>query len=181
MFHYWPRKVISRNVGGEGKRGGLLTPFEESDNDEENYGFNVLQLLSHFVNGDIEDDEPSLDLECLEMLKKLRACGLLQKEDIRTYRLLYCACHPSTQERFQYFLDWDSLALKEYRYEGNLLIHAVIVDRMYDIDCFTMMLKAGLEHYPTEMGFLAELANNGETTSELAFKEFGEKRTSGDH
>ena len=61
-------------------------------------------------------------------------------------------CRPNAKERFEYLLGWDPEALKEYQYEGELLLHHSI--GYSKIDRFAMVLKAGMDHHPENLGFL---------------------------
>jgi len=139
-------------IDGEGQRGGLLA--------EDNNGLNVLQYLA--INASAGDSMS------LDVLKRLRQSDLFKKEDIRQYDFLYWSCKPSAKEVFEYLINWDPKALKEYRYEDEPLLHANITDTCA-IDNFAMALKAGLKHYPEELGFLFGKNDEGKTAFEFAF------------
>ena len=146
------------NVGGEGKRGGLLV--------EDTGGYNALQILISMPgDGDRADDSV-----CLDALNRLVESDLLKKEDIREYNLLCHACHPSAKERFEYLVDWDPEALKKYDYEGNSLLHATACVK---IGSFAMALKAGMQYYPEELGFLFQKNSAGKTACEMASELLG--------
>ena len=150
------------DIGGEGQRGGLLA-------EDPRGGRTVLKNLA-IIN--------CCDSVCLDVLKRLRQSNLLKKEDIRQYDLLWSSCIPEGTERFEYLVDWDPKALKECQYQGNPLLHRVIVAWGSNIDSsFTLMLKAGLKHYPEELGFLFQKNGIGETAFQLAFDEFGKAKT----
>jgi len=75
---------------------------------------------------------------------------------------------------FEYLADWDPEVLKEYRYYtyGNPLLHA----NSYGIHSFPMALKkAGLKHYPEELGFLFQKNDDGDTACKLAFDLHGKE------
>jgi len=144
------------NVGGEGKRGGLIL----KDNPD---GENVLQELARIESS--ADDSTSL-----HVLKRLRESDLLKKEDIRQYDLLWYSCKSQAKERFEYFIYWDPEALKEYQCRGDPLLQA---NTCGIIDHFAMALKAGLKYYPEELGFLFRKNGEGETALKLAFERYG--------
>ena len=140
------------NVGGEGQRGGLLA----LDTDY----LNVLQNLAQVSD---------VDSTCVDVFEQLRESDLFKKEDIRQYHLLCWSCNPESKEMFEYLLDWDPEALKEYRYlDGNPLLHA----DSYDIHSFAMALKAGMQYYPEELGFLFRKNDAGETACEIVCEEY---------
>jgi len=86
-----------------------------------------------------------------------------KENDIREYDILY----PSAKERwFEYLADWDPGALKEYRYDGNLFLHANII--YHELEGFAMALKAGMKYYPEELGFLFQKDRDGYTAYKLA-------------
>jgi len=144
------------NVGGEGERGGLLL--------EDSKGYNMLQNLAKETSAD--------DAVCLDVFKRLRQSDLLKKQDIRQYELFWYSCQSHAKERFEYFVDWDPKALKEYRHEGEPLLHACTrISKL--IECFPLMLKAGMKYYPEELGFLFRKDDNGDTACKLVFDEYG--------
>jgi len=76
----------------------------------------------------------------LDTIKKLRESKLLLKEDVTQHQLLLWSCQPSSKDRFEYFLAWDSEALKNTQYAGHPLLQA-----FERIENFAMMLKAGMK------------------------------------
>ena len=76
--------------------------------------------------------------------------------DITQYNLLlwyvrYSSCRPGAKETFEYLVDWDPTALKEYQYEGEPFLH-YFIRGSWPIDSFAMVFKAGMKHYPEELG-----------------------------
>ena len=139
------------NVGGEGQRGGLLV--------EDSNGYNVLRFLA---------EAPDVDSTCVDVFNRLRQSDLLRKEDVRQYDLLFFSCNPASKVMFEYLVDSDPKALKEYRYNGNPLLHGM--------HSFAMTLKAGMKHYPEELGFLFRKNDAGKTACKLALALYGEKK-----
>jgi len=68
---------------------------------------------------------------------------------------------------------FDPATLKKTRYEGKTLLHATAVNDCFGIERFSMMLNAGLKHYPEDLGFLFQTNDDGETVCELAFNTQG--------
>jgi len=108
-------------------RGGMLIGEPE-------YGHNILIELAK--DGLYTDD---VDIEVarvhLDVLKKLRECDLLKKEDITQFDLLYYSCRsPICRDIFEYLADWCPEALKanvftdDPREVGYPLIHYCVVD-----------------------------------------------------
>ena len=131
------------NIGGEGQRGGLLLAEAEDENG-----------LQNVANCGGHSSEPSSDSRCLDMLKRIRQSDLFNKEDIREYDLLYISCQQTSKERFEYLVDWDPEALKEYQHKGEQFLHANTGEYL------AMSLKAGLRYYPEELGFLFKKNND---------------------
>ena len=109
-------------------------------------------------------------------MMELRESNLLLKEDIQEYDLLYHACHPGAQLRFDYFVDWDAQGLKNHQYDGLPIIHALIKYRE-GIEHFKVFFKAALNHYPQDLGLLFQQDNDGKTACERAFDEYGKDET----
>jgi hypothetical protein len=155
------RKVL----GGDDARGGLLVANR-----------NVLRFLVS------KTGDNTHDAVYLNVMKKLRESNLLRKKDIKEQSLLYMACDPETQMRFDYLVDWCPEGLKRHKYRGLSLIHAVIND--CDIEDFPVFLKASLKHYPNDLGLLFQKdrtmfqkVGEGQTACERAFKNFGKDKT----
>jgi len=140
------------NIGGEGQRGGLLV--------EDANGCNMLQNLA------LECDDDSI---CVDVFKRLRQSDLLKKQDIRQYELFWYSCQSHAKERFEYLVDWDPKALKEYRHYGNPILHA----NLDNIHNFAMVFKFGMKYYPEELGFLFRKNSDGDTACKLVFDEYG--------
>ena len=150
-------KGVKLKVGGEGKRGGLLAEDPGADYDNNN----VLQILVS------AEADRAYDSVRLDVLKKLRKSNLLCEEDIQQYDLLDLSCYPKSTKRFEYLVDWDPKALKyfyiRYKYRG--------------FEGFVMALKAGMKHFPEELGFLFHKNGVGKTACELAINRYGKHKT----
>ena len=151
-------------VGGEGGRGGLLVK-------DPNAPINVLQHLVSWNKNLSSARVPPLDI-----LKKLRECGLLQKRDVAKYHLLFVACLPATKDRFDYLVDWAPAALKKSKDAEEYLIHFVL-DEGIDRNVFATILNAGLKYYPEHLGFLFQTNDGGKTACEVAFNMHGKEET----
>lgn len=153
------------NVGGEGKRGGLLLPVPGTPSTYEN----MLQILVNTASPSMHPDES--DDAHLRVLKKLRSLKLVQKEDIQDYSLLLHSCYPNARRRFNYLIDWYPEALdSSISPNGSSLIHTAI---LHSVNSFRMVLKAGMRYYPRNMGFLFKKDRNGTTACFSAFLLFG--------
>jgi len=162
---------ITLNVGGEGMRGGLLLVDPASDDDETN----VLQLLVCMTY----DNGTTADSRYLDVLIKLRESNLLRKEDIRQYDLLYRSFFPLAKARFEYLLDWDPHAVKESEDHYSLLRRVLYDESNVRIDRFAMALKAGMKHFPDDLGFLFDKDDDGKTNCQLAFEKLGKDEALG--
>jgi len=154
-------------VGGHDNRGGLLVG-DPHDRDRDN----VLQLLADLT---IDTNPVAFDTACRNTMMELRQSNLLLKEDIQDYGLLYYACGPASQLRFDYFVDWDAQGLKNHQHDGLPIVHAVIKYR--PIEYFKVFLKAALNHYPQDLGLLFQQDNDGQTACERAFDKYGKDET----
>ena len=143
---------ISFNVHGKEMRGGLLC--------ENKLGSNVLQMLTwRGRTGFMRPESFNSYNVCLGVIKELRALGLFKKEDIQEHNLLWELCSRSYyegkyegQKRFAYLSNWDPNALKARRSGGQLLLH--LCTWLSHIEGFEMVLKAGIRHFPRDLGFL---------------------------
>jgi hypothetical protein len=141
--HLLAKEEITHQVGGHDNRGGLLVG-DPHDRDRDN----VLQLLADLT---IDTNPVAFDTACRNTMMELRQSNLLLKEDIQEYDLLYYACHPGAQLRFDYFIDWDAQGLKNHQVGGLPIVHALIKD--WPIEHFKVFFKAALNHYPQDLGF----------------------------
>ena len=154
---------IKHNVGGEGMRGGLLCSSQRPNIFED--------LLDHASSA----ADPLMHLY---VMKRLRAMGLLTKEDIRTYDLLE-HCGVLSDEKFMnFFVDWDPTVLKETDGEGKSLLHAAstyCTERKNFAKAFATTFRATLRHYPQELGFLLlkDSTSSQITPMELARQKLG--------
>ena len=140
------KEGVKRNVGGEGKRGGLLCGV-----------LHDLVYHGHSVHPEEKDRI------CVEVLKQLKKEGLLVKEDIIDHDLIYMSTGPATINRFKFFVDWDPDAVENYFKYGQLLMHRVATDVLED---FHAVLEVLLEKYPTQAGYLFQKNDEGITAFE---------------
>jgi len=88
--------------------------------------------------------------------------------------LLNWSCHPVSNTRFEYLVDWDPEALKDCQNSGYYHIYCAAGG---SIEQFVMALKAGMKHFPEELGFLFHKNRSGKTAYELAFDKHGKDAT----
>ena len=160
--HYVPllaKEGVKHNVGGDDARGGLLLGG----------GHNVLEDLA-FHGSHIDDDPLYLDV-----MKKLRECKLLLREDIQDHDLLYNACSPDTPMRFEFLAGWCPEGLKTHQCNGLPLIHAIIKND--SIEFLSIFLKTALRYHPNDLGLLFLKDSKGQTACERAFKTYGKDKT----
>jgi len=168
--HYVPllaKEGVKHNVGGDDARGRLI-----GDN-------NVLILLLSYTDNtyDVGDDTSYLNA-----MKELRESNLFHKKDIKEHNLLYWACDPDHQMRFDYLADWCPEGLKTHTYCGLPVIHAIIKfsEEKYIEDFPTFLvafLEASLKHHPDDLGLLFQKDREGQTACERAFKQSGKDET----
>jgi hypothetical protein len=168
--HYVPllaKEGVKHKVGGDDARGRLI-----GDN-------NVLILLLSYTDDtyDVGDDTSYLNA-----MKELRESNLFHKKDIKEHNLLYWACDPDHQMRFDYLADWCPEGLKTHTYCGLPVIHAIIKfsEEKYIEDFPTFLvafLEASLKHHPDDLGLLFQKDREGQTACERAFKQFGKDET----
>lgn len=164
------------NVGGAGMRGGLLCG-QDSDSDC------VLQEIACVHHAE-DKMIYQTDAICLDVMKKLRGLDLFFEDDIKDLNLVSKACHPSSKKRFEYLSNWNPKALKKPQdLDGELsLLRDVINDPLcYDrgLENFRLVLAAGLQHFPLELGLLSEMDCEESSVSVLseAYTCFGRGET----
>ena len=160
---------MKHNVGGEEMRGGLLYKSLIVSQ-------SVLGMLSLISYG--TDDNS--DVRYLDVIKRLREMGFIEKEDIKEYNLLWDSCKESSSKRFNYFADWDPSALKEVQQDGKSLLQSCArvsnqSSVSWCIATFQLALSATLRHYPHELGLLLLKNAKGDTPFQIARKQFGEQ------
>jgi hypothetical protein len=161
------KEGITHQVGGHDNRGGLLVVDPRTNRRK-----NVLQLLANMEN----DTNPvAYDTAYRKTMMELRQSNLLLKEDIQEFDLLYHACGPGSQLRFDYFADWDAQGLKNHQHGGLPIIHALI--KGWAIEQFKVFFKAALKHYPENIGLLFQKDNDGKTACERALNKYGKDKT----
>jgi hypothetical protein len=166
------KEGITHQVGGHDNRGGLLV-----GDPRVNGRVNVLQVLANIIIKNYTNPVAT-DTAHLNTMMELRESNLLLKEDIQEYHLLYYACWPGCQLRFDYFADWDAQGLKHHQFDGLPIIHALIKGRSnLPIEHFKVFFKAALKHYPQDLGLLFQKDSDGKTACEGAFDRYGKDET----
>ncbi len=169
------------NVGGDGTRGGILIKHcddMECDCILEEL-FSIHQSEEHYSN---EIKRKHIERICLNAITSLRMKGLFKPEDIKHYNLVLKSCHPSCIERFKYAIELNPGALLEARYSDGrnnhtlFLIHDVIQEED-EIGVFELALKAGLEYFPHQLGFLFIKGVNETTIFQEACELYGRTET----
>jgi hypothetical protein len=153
---------VRHNVGGAGKRGGLLVidPFHMRNN--------VLQLLASYA----------CDTICLNVLKGLKESNLFLKQDIQDYHLWGWSCHTKSQLRFDYLAEMDPEGLKQRRFEGKPPIH-IMINVCDSTERFQLFLTTALRHHPEDIGLLFQKNDTGKTAFESALNKYGNEATFG--
>jgi len=156
---------IKHNVGGEDKRGGLLTAIPRELNRS------TLQCL---VNLCSTSNAITCDTTYLNAMKELRKADLLVKTDIQ--KLLHLACYPATKMRFEYLAEWDPDSLMTGTCKGVPYIHHII-NTSQSLASFTMYLRTSLKYYPRQIGCLFQKDSDGKTAIKSAIDKHGTDKT----
>ena len=164
---------VRNNVGGGDKRGGLLSLVEDPAFNSRRT-CNVLQLL---FNVRSNPPEP-YDTACLNVIKELKESNLFLKQDIQDYNLLTWSCRTVRKLRFDYLAKMDPEGLKQHRYKGGPLIHAMIKG-FATTERFQVFLATALKHHPHDIGLLFQTNDKGITAFECALNKFGNDATFG--
>jgi hypothetical protein len=167
---------VRHNVGGAGKRGGLLV-VDPTDSNTHNIQ-NVLQMLGNFRI--LSNPEP-YDTACLNALKRLKESNLFLKQDIQDYHLLSLSCRTECQLRFVFLADMDPEGLKHHRFqeEGKPPIHVIINANNSTSESFQLFLITALKHHPEDIGLLFQTNEQGKTAFECALNKYGNEATFG--
>ena len=164
------REGVRYNVGGEGKRGGLLLEHHL-------YGANVLQVLV-YVQGCKGVHLLECDLKYKGVLEGLRKSGFLAAVDIIEYKLLYFSCLKESQLRFQYLSTMCPQGLSMIdEHCGSPIFHVVIMDYRSTRESMKLFLRAALEYFPYEVGLLFQKDKYNRTSLEVAISKFGKDET----
>ena len=165
---------VRHNVGGAGKRGGLLVedPLESSRR-------NVLQYLAIMYGK--ANPEP-FEMAYLNVLKGLKESNLFLKQDIQDYNLLAFSCYIECQLRFDYLAEMDPEGLQQHRHHhwiGTPPIHIIINSRESSAERFQLFLTIALKHHPEDIGLLFQKDDTGKTSFECALNKYGNEATFG--
>ena len=154
------REGIKYNVGGEGKRGGLLLEDPTAKDNR-----NTLQLLT-----DLKScfNQVKWDALYRDALEDLWESGLLTAADIIEYNLLFYSCRNKRQRRFEYLSDMYPEALKKPDNDGKVIFHAIIEQREANDESIQIFLRTALKHFPNELGLLFQKDRRGRTAVEVA-------------
>ena len=163
---------VRHNVGGTGKRGGLLVGHSV-----DNKRTNVLELLANLQRK--SNSEPYVyDTLCLNVLKGLKESNLFLKQDIQDYNLLTSSCRTPCQLRFDYLAEMDPEGLKKRRKNGRTRIHTII-NSSDSSENFQLFLTTALKHHPEDIGLLFQRDDTGKTAFECALNRYGNTATFG--
>ncbi|GFH57752.1 hypothetical protein CTEN210_14228 [Chaetoceros tenuissimus] len=163
---------VKHNIGGKGKRGGLLT-IDPAAVDKKN----TLQLLVNLVN---EFGIENHDSNGAKVLKDLKDAGLLVKQDLLDYNLLYWACVPGCKKRFELLLSIDNTQLVTHHQNGKIMAHAVIMndnDEEKGGEMFKTYLSATFRYHSEHYGGMLFVKDDEELTAfDRALRKFGKKK-----
>ncbi len=160
-------EASQRNIGL--RKGGLLLPSMT------NVRKNILQSL---VNGYSGKSPAWYEEVCLNALKDLRNAGLLLDEDIIQLNLVKWASGRKSFKRLDYLLDIYPKVLSIPLPSGDFAIHPNnYVGNRKDVDVFERILRAGMDHYPEQYGFLFRRNVFGERAITQAIHNFGKEET----
>ena len=165
------------NVGGEGKRGGLLMRLQcELDEDDDYDELTLLQFLAFHDNCVDDENLHEVDMEFMNALNALKKEGLLVKEDILDQELLYSSAWKESKARFQFFLRWVPDAINKYAYSngGYPFMHSSIVHKR-SMKSLKAILETTFECYPDQAGFLFQKDFKGQTAFEIGLDMYGEE------
>ena len=163
------REGMKHNVGGEGKRGGLLT----SDLSWNNGAWNTLQLVLGMRGNSATKEFDEGIVKVLETLKKEK---VLKKEDVIEYNLIWYSARKNCPMRFKYLLQLDPGAIKGFSSGGKTFMHYLIDHG--DLNRLIAVLKVTLEMYPEQAGYLFQKDTDGQQAAvERAIWKYGEKET----
>lgn len=150
------------------ERGGLLLPDIVRPN------YNILQDMV----GSWDDERPNwYDTLCMQVLKELRGSGLLRDQDFYQFDLIGYASHKESFKRLDYLLEINPKSLSIHLPNGNLPIHLSNYATPEDINVFERLLKAGMQYYPENFGFMFQQNGAGEMAIMQAIEEYGKEQT----
>jgi hypothetical protein len=165
---------VRHNVGGAGKRGGLLV--------EDLFGNrsrNVLQRLATMYG---KANPELFDTASLNAFKGLKESNLFLKQDIQDYHLLIWSCRIECQLRFDYLAEMDPEGLQQHRHPqgiGKPPIHGIIDSPESSAERFQLFLTTALKHHPEDIGLLFQKNDTGKTAFECALNKYGNEATFG--
>ncbi|GFH46509.1 hypothetical protein CTEN210_02983 [Chaetoceros tenuissimus] len=164
------REGFKYNVGGEGKRGGLLT----SDPSWDNARLNTLQLAA-IMNGD-GNLSKDFDEGIVKVLETLKKDGLLKKGDVTEYNLIRESAWKGCHMRFKFLLQLDPESVSGFLLDGKMFMYYLVNNRK--LCHFKAILKVTLELYPEQAGYLFQKnLSRQQTAVERAIRKYGEKET----
>ena len=168
---------------------------------EVEYGRNVRDRMGYILNWVTspgnrtlhDDDVLEFCDECQPinytgMLDEFRSMDLFFKEDIQRFHLVdylldgfdctNCDGEFFAEMRFRYLIDWDpqSLTTEDHRrHDGELALHRSVTN-FEEFGVFPIVLELGLKHFPTKLGFLFRMNNDGLTPYAMACEKYGKEK-----
>ena len=116
------------NVGGDGMRGGLLR--EDCEDYSGGSALKEISCNNTYISGAESEYYDTRDSRTLNVIKRLRKIGLIEKEDIRKYNLLCESCNEWSSKRFNYFADWNDHVVETVRGGGLNIILDTCIQRL---------------------------------------------------
>ena len=165
------REGQRENVGGRDTRGGLLLDVWP--------GCNCIQNLA-LKNRDIDEKEhyEEFDMKLMNSLKRLHEFNLLKKSDVTDHRLLLLSANKRNIHRFDFLVNLNPDALRDTMCLGAKRAPLIVYILYYETgdssgkEAFEMILRAGMKHFPDDMGFLFR-KYMGKTAFEHLIVKFG--------
>ena len=144
-----------RYVGGRDAnvRGGLLLDLWP--------GCNLIQnLVMTNRDTDVKEHCEEFDMKLMNSLKRLYEFNLLKKSDVTEHRLLLLSANKRNIHRFNFLVNLNPDALRDTMCDETKSAPLIVYCLYYKGNgrcrkhAFEMILRAGMKHFPDEMGFL---------------------------
>ncbi|OEU23212.1 hypothetical protein FRACYDRAFT_233381 [Fragilariopsis cylindrus CCMP1102] len=167
--------AIELDLFDEQQRGGLLIEGEG-----QHEGQHVLHSLmcTDSVKRRSQERYEYIDDKYLRVLIQLRKLGLLKKEDIRRYCLLYNLCGEEdyfAEKRFRFLVEWDPSALIQTTGYGYVPLNLTVATSKSSIRGFQSVFEYGIHYFPNKKGInlLFRKTHYGGTPFKFACDNYG--------